>query len=1207
MIYTVAIGDTLVSNVGTISRVQTLDDTYDYASIILNKELSLTTKQMKEVVTITVNDNSEIRSYYFLIDSDIATPIDKDTSLYSRHEISLIELTSRMNDYTVGYRQFTNVDDTLFDIVSDLSNTMFLRLAVGGQPSRILDIDLTHSSLDLLKNISARDFQFDNHTYREAIGIIFNEVGGIPRVIYENGVYKLTLELENERKTLRDIFTSSENEYKETHNITKYGTVMESYVSNQVFDKSLAGASTVEPSANGFMPVTSLSEVFDSDSSIIKTKYKIREIVKVELFFTNVDATTLTYDITPRVVPNTIYEGYPVGDTIPVNLGNATDGNLPREITPAPVLNATTGKFEVNQKIGTLFFKDNIIQNFYTIFSSSLWSEGNWNYIVNSVYFEEYGNAVGSSAKLKYEVDMNDYANIRLRVTYIPIFDSVLHAERYRTDDIDKYTMVQSNQSASTVSTEKALKRIGSVVNSMGNKEITTTARLKLLANEYEVGDFTEEGYILTRKEVLYYKDHFIVRYEWDKDYQNRNQDIEVDSALRLYAVPSGGISDRQLVYKEYIYVGYDGLTSESTLLNFRGKEIFTNIFEKSATYNTSIQNAFVTNEDVLTTATPILLPVISVGGRNALNFNFGFDSPNVAGTKLDTTTQSIPILEPVEYADTNGEVENINFELVDTVNITDSQALPLQTYSNRDNTLVGSIFNEYVVKKDSAETISFSYQLHLIPNDNIILGDYLTTRNNLIETKEAFDDLVVYSSAEYYTPQETSRVKGSIASGVTVSRLSNEIVQISSNVNNSAWAIATTNGDLIVAVNQFNALQDRINFNYFSSRYDIDYAFLGENIATPPASPTNLTVTTIDSGNLELNWLDNSGNETYFYIEISEDNINYSFLDTVGVNVTTYQASSLMADTTYYFKVYSYNQGGTNGISADGNGTTDSPPNPPLPVTNYIVTASGSTVLNASWTGSANATNYVLEIKKNSETVWSTIEILSAFTNYQWTGLDSNTLYDTRIKAKNSEGSSGYQTYSVFTGSGTTQTERPTILNVVPGETTVDFDVRNEDSSFATVYVDYNDSTPDRFSTSVPPNTIQEFQFTGLQASTTYTIYAKAQASGETLSNSDSEQFTTDAATTPPNAPSTFTGTNASGGIQFNWTNVLNEDGYTIEIHTNSSFTNLYDTITKSANSTSHLETPIFGGTYWARIRAYNVAGNSAWKNSTDNPITVL
>ena len=1195
MIYTVAVGDTIVKT-SSISRVELLDETLDYASIVLHRETSLDTKAMKEVVTITVNDNSEIRSYYFLIDSDISTPIDKDGLNFARHEISLVELTQRLSDYTVGHRQFTNDSDTLYDVLRDLRDSLFWKDINESDPSRTLDLDLTHSSLDILKDIQARDFQFNNHTLREAIDTIFNEVGGVPRIIFENGIYKLTIDKLNERKTIRTILAENENNYKQTHNMNKYSTVSESYVDNQVFDKSLAGASIVEPSSESFMIVTSDSAVFDSDNAIIRTRYPIREIVEVTAEMINADATKYIYDLTPRVLPEDVYRGLPMGDvvTLPIT-GSATT------VTFAPLVDG-----EAVQKIGTLSFKDNVISNLYTEFSSLLWSESNWHYIVNGAAFD-----AGISPFLNVS-DSELYYNIRVRVKYIPLFDSALQVERANTSDINRYTTMQSNQNASTVSTEKALKKMETELNALGNKEIMTTKRLTLLDNEFEVGDYTSDDYIITKKEVSYFKDHFDVRYGFDKDFQKRNEDVDVSSELRLTAIPKQ-VSDRKLVYKEYAYVGFPNLTSETTLLGFDGREIFTNIFEKSATYNTSIQNALVTNEEVLTTTTPLLLPVISSGGANVLNFNFGFQSPNVAGEQLDITSQTsplVPLLNPINYTDENGELDNLNWELVDKVTVTDTKTLPLTPRTDRNKTLVGSIFNRHIVKKDSADTIDMAYQLHMIPNKNIVIGDYFASRNNLIETKSAFDDLVVYSSSEFYTPSESKRTKGT-ATALTVTRISNELIQISAIVNNASWAIGTSTGELIVAVNQFTATTDEIDINYFNSRFDVDYAFLGETLYTPPASPTNLVVTTFNAGTLDLAWTDNSANESNFLIEISTDNITYSFLDTVQENIVTYRASSLMANTLYYFKVFSYNQGGTNGVSADGSGTTDAAPNPPATPTDYIVTAQDGDKLNASWTLSPTADTYTLEIKRNDGSTWTTANVNDPTATYQWTGLTSSTLYDTRIKANNADGSSGYQTYSVFTGNPPApQTATPSFDTIYVDENSVTFRVFNNDSSTATIITDWalgtnGDSTPDRTTITGVVTVTGNISY-ALEAGTTYTISASAQASGETVSATIFNTFTTDAASTPPDAPTTFTGTNASGGINFTWNNVTDETGYTIEIHTNSSFSALLDTINKAADTTTHSESPMFAGTYWARIKASNAVGDSAWKNNTDNPITV-
>ena len=1214
MIYTVAVGDTLVKT-ASISRVEVLDETLDYASIVLHRESSLDTKAMKEVVTITVNDNSEIRSYYFLIDSDVVTPVDKDGLNYARHELSLIELTQRLSDYTVGHRQFTNDSDTLYDVLNDLTMSMFWKDIDEVDPSRTLDVNLSHSSLDILKDIQARDFQFNNHTYREAVDTIFNEVGGVPRIIFENGIFKLTIDKLNERKTIRTLLAENENNYKQTHNMAKYATVSESYVDNQVFDKSLIGASIVEPSSESFMVVTTDSAVFDSSNSVWKTRYPIREIVKFELEVLDLAGAVDVLDITPRVVHEDVFQGLEITNFFNVDYSPGSALILKVEPIEGTINPSTLEVYTAGTKQGSLYFKDNVIQNLYTIYGGT-WGDEVIKSVIDSGFYDKYDATADDHYRPYASPDSTNnsiFYNLRARITYIPIFDSALQVERANTGDINRYTTMQSNQSASTVSTEKALKKMEIELNALGNKEIMTTKRLTLLTDEFEVGDYTSDDFILTKKEVSYFKDHFDIRYEFDKDFQKRNEDVQVSSELRLTAIPKQ-VSDRKLVYKEYAYVGFPNLTSETTLLGFDGREIFTNIFEKSVTFNTSIQNALVTNEAVLTTATPLLLPVISSGGGNVLNFNFGFQSPNVAGTQLDTVTQSIPTLVPIEYTDANGELDNLNWELVDKVTVTDEKTLPLTPRTDANKQIVGSIFKRYIVKKDAADTIDMAYQLHMIPNSNIVIGDYFASRNNLIETKSAFDDLVVYSSAEFYTPSESKRVKGT-ATALTVTRFSNELIQISANVNNAAWAIGTSTGELIVAVNQYTTLTDEIDINYFNSRFDIDYTFLDDVSIIKPNNPTNLTISNSIPTTLFLSWDDNSTNETYFLIEISEDDITYSFLDTVGVDETTYRATNLDSATLYYFKVYSYNQAGTNGVSANGSGTTAVVATIPGTPDGFLVTAQDSDKLTGSWTASSSGDpedNFEVGIKlavlSDIPANWTTDTTTNE--SYQWTGLSASTSYHTRVRACNASGCSSYATYTKSTDApAPTPSATPTITNVSYDYDSVNFDVVNNDASTVTIKADWTigptgDSTPDR--TTVAGVVTSTNITYSLSASTQYTLTATAQASGESESSHDSYTFTTPATPVPPDAPTSFTATNASGGISYGWNNVLNETGYVIEIHTNSGFTALFDTINKGANVTTHLEAPMLSGTYWSRIKATNANGSSDFYESPDNPVSV-
>jgi photosystem II stability/assembly factor-like uncharacterized protein len=83
-----------------------------------------------------------------------------------------------------------------------------------------------------------------------------------------------------------------------------------------------------------------------------------------------------------------------------------------------------------------------------------------------------------------------------------------------------------------------------------------------------------------------------------------------------------------------------------------------------------------------------------------------------------------------------------------------------------------------------------------------------------------------------------------------------------------------------------------------------------------PPAAPTNLTATAVSTYRINLSWTDNSTNEINFKIDRSLNNVNYTLIDSVPANTTTYSDSSLTSGTTYYYRVYASNLSGNSNYS---------------------------------------------------------------------------------------------------------------------------------------------------------------------------------------------------------------------------------------------------------------------------------------------------
>ncbi|MCX6267339.1 MAG: fibronectin type III domain-containing protein [Bacteroidetes bacterium] len=83
-----------------------------------------------------------------------------------------------------------------------------------------------------------------------------------------------------------------------------------------------------------------------------------------------------------------------------------------------------------------------------------------------------------------------------------------------------------------------------------------------------------------------------------------------------------------------------------------------------------------------------------------------------------------------------------------------------------------------------------------------------------------------------------------------------------------------------------------------------------------PPASPTNLAPTVSPPDQINLNWTDNSTNETGFSIQRKDDNGSFSVVGQVGTGVVTFSDTGLSLDTAYVYRVCAFNPAGNSGYS---------------------------------------------------------------------------------------------------------------------------------------------------------------------------------------------------------------------------------------------------------------------------------------------------
>ena len=90
------------------------------------------------------------------------------------------------------------------------------------------------------------------------------------------------------------------------------------------------------------------------------------------------------------------------------------------------------------------------------------------------------------------------------------------------------------------------------------------------------------------------------------------------------------------------------------------------------------------------------------------------------------------------------------------------------------------------------------------------------------------------------------------------------------------------------------------------------------------PAAPSNLSATAVSKTRIDLDWTDNSDNETGFKIERSKrNNANFAQIDTVGPDVTFYSDTTVKKNTLYYYRVRATNAHGDSAYSNEASAKT--------------------------------------------------------------------------------------------------------------------------------------------------------------------------------------------------------------------------------------------------------------------------------------------
>ena len=375
-----------------------------------------------------------------------------------------------------------------------------------------------------------------------------------------------------------------------------------------------------------------------------------------------------------------------------------------------------------------------------------------------------------------------------------------------------------------------------------------------------------------------------------------------------------------------------------------------------------------------------------------------------------------------------------------------------------------------------------------------------------------------------------------------------------------------------------------------------------------PPMTPFAQNATNISAYSFDANWSNAYGADAY-YLDVAVDEDFTSLLSgynnlNVG-DTTSYEVSGLNPETEYFYRVRSFNAGGT---SASSNVIALSTlPLAPAPPNALAAINVSQNFFDANWESVSNATGYYIDVAEDIDfTVflsgWENFNVFgdTIVTVY---GLGAQSTYYYRVRAYNTGGTSAnsnvievttlpYDPYApqALDPTDVLQTSFNALWLSSEGATSYWLDV-------ATDY-GFNDYVPGYENLDVGADTT--YAVTGLDPVTNYYYRVRAENIGGTSANSN--VVVTATLPYPPGPPVALDATDISTyGFTANWEIVEYADGYLLDVAEDEDF-NTYVAGYESVYVWTNLSYPVYGlmqdSTYYYRLRAMNSLDTSAYSN---------
>ncbi len=644
---------------------------------------------VEEVGTIVVNDGEAVDT-----DKSHRASIGNGEGVYTiRYEIGSDSrpAMSFIYDVSVVEQPVAKPTLTVEQVINRLLETAeTLRVGLDAPRYRLEH----HAEQGGIMNQPAPEFRFSNgRSLWENLREIGKYIHAIPRITGEVITFDQlgAIEYADLSKGQRIANTSALN-------IGDYTAGLETMASNLVNLDDEGDGSVTEPYEGAWvtMRATEESARIEEGTGILLTSHPVEKVVKWELApFRFDDVQYSGADLTPYLFEKTEYD-----------LLSNYDGHYPSSKTYAAYY--TQG----GKNIDGFWFKAQTAGSLQNALQE---------YSITNIIERATGVSAGFFESLPY-------TDLRFRITYIPSVTA--RVRQYKPETATDFpSVIVYNQSANKLSAKALGENLRGQLAMMGNTSDTVIYMFKRMDDVPKAGTLYDDERYISSVTARIYNDFVVAQMALSKGYNELGAFVETPNPIRQFEIP--GAEDRYTVLEEFCMVSdqpaYNDMhvAATSTMLN-----AIVGGFGQYA------QGLDVSVARIRAEGGEIALPVVSLAIGTSIYFGFRFEDNYSAGRRAVSTGNTedrYKLQKFVPYGDRfYAEAKTLSFDLLGSTGGTQqtSDAFP-EAVNVGGTKMVSTMDGEQdfpiLWYKDSADAGCITYQLHMVTDSGLILGDGLT------------------------------------------------------------------------------------------------------------------------------------------------------------------------------------------------------------------------------------------------------------------------------------------------------------------------------------------------------------------------------------------------------------------------------------------------------------------------------------------------